>query len=406
MSILQSNALFLLGGASVVAYLAYEYKEKLQMNKKFKTALSDVLSSDLETQTIGVETILGYIANNKSLIKDLCDRPDVLKELPQLIFSENEEAQLAVVELLAVMSQEEQALDAIRHNTLFQPLVAILSFPFASDDLLEGALVAIRNCTVPMHKTVFHPSTGQPVKVPIDQIPRPRSGNDDYDHEEEWFARELYQQHGLEPLVNKLLSEDPEIQSLALEIVINYCKTLKNQDELGELGGVGFMLEIFASKTSPPALQSLALSALRHCVQSCSCNVEQLRRAGGIKVLVSYFKTEAPKTIQGSEKQEDVFNALKILNVTLDLPGIECMRTEQVIPQFVQYFMQESNQDIKNLTVALLKQLAQNDPKCRKEISDTFKRENRLGNALTSYAFRIIFSRSQNATHTHPKSDS
>jgi len=141
------------------------------------------------------------------------------------------------------------------------------------------------------------------------------------------------------------------------------------------------MLEIFTSKTAPPPLQFLALSALRHCVQSCSCNVEQFRKSGGIKHLVSYFKNDAPKTIQGSEKLEDVFNALKILNVTLDLPGIECIRTEQVIPQFVQYFMQETNQEMKNLTVALLKQLAHNDPKCRKEISDTFKKENRLGNA-------------------------
>jgi len=336
---LQSNALFFLGGASIVAYLAYEYKEKLQLTKKFKTALADVLSGDIETQIISIETLVGYIASNKAFIKDLCDHGDALRELPQLIFSDNEEAQIITVELLALISQDEKALDAIRHNNLFQPLVAILSFPFASDDLLEGALVAIKNCTTLQRKTILHPSTGQPVKVPVDQIPRARSGNEEYDREEEWFARELYQQHGLEPLINKLLSEDPEIQSLALEIIINFCKTLKDQDEIGELGGVGFMLEIFTSKITPPPLQSLALSALRHCVQSCTCNVEQFRKSGGIKVLVLYFKNEAPKTTQGSDKEEDVFNALKILNVTLDLPGIECIRTEQVIPQFVQYFM-------------------------------------------------------------------
>ena len=39
-------------------------------------------------------------------------------------------------------------------------------------------MAAVRNCTAPMHKTVFHPSTGQPVKVPIERIPR--SGNEDY----------------------------------------------------------------------------------------------------------------------------------------------------------------------------------------------------------------------------------
>ena len=53
--------------------------------------------------------------------------------------------------------------------------------------------------------------------------------------------------------------------------------------------------------------------------------MEQFRKAGGVKVLVSYFKNEAPKTIIGSEQQEDVFNALKILNVTLD-----CMFTVSV----------------------------------------------------------------------------
>lgn len=43
--------------------------------------------------------------------------------------------------------------------------------------------------------------------------------------------------------------------------------------------------------------------------------------------------------------------------------------------------MQDCNQDIKNTTVTFLKQLAHSDPKCRREISDAFKRENRMGNA-------------------------
>lgn len=376
---LKSSALALLGGASVVAYLAYEYKEKLQLNKKFDTALAGILSSEVETQISEIETLVGFLLNNKPMIRDLCARTDVLGELPPLIFSENEVAQLVTVELLAVISQDEQALDTIRHNNLFQPLVAILSFPFASDDLIEGTLLAIKNCLTPVQKPVITPSKLQTLKTPSDPIRRPGPGTDNQEREENWFARELQQLNGLEPLVNKLLSEDHEIQSLVLEIIINYCTLFKDQDDLGELGGIGFMLEIFTSKTSPPSLQSLALAALQHCVQSSSANIEQLRSAGGIKTIVSYLKNEAPKQL-GSET-EDVFNAIKILNVTLDTSGIECIRTEQIIPQIVQYFVEESNQDIKEITVTLLKQLAQNDPKCRREISDTFKRKNGLGNA-------------------------
>jgi hypothetical protein len=193
----------------------------------------------------------------------------------------------------------------------------------------------------------------------------------------------MREQHGLEPLVNKLLSNDPDIQTLTLEIIVNYCKLLKQQDELGEFGGLGFMLEIFSSKTSPPPLQSRALSALRHCVQNSTNNVEQFRKSSGVNVIVSYFKNEAPKTIQGIEKQtaEDILNALQILIATLETPSYEHVRTEQVIPLFVQYFLQDNNQEIKHVTVALLKHLAHHDPKCRKEISDTFKRETRMGNA-------------------------
>jgi len=340
--------------------------------------MAEMRAPDLVTQANGVESIIGYISANKALIKDLCDHGEVLRELPQLMFSEDEDAQFGAMELLSLISVDDQGLDAIRHANIFPALIAVLTSTTACDEVLQYAMTAVRNCTAPMHKTVFHPSTGQPVKVPIDHIPR--SENEDYDHEEEWFARELYQQHGLEPVVNKILSEDTDIQALALEIIINYCRTLKNQDEIGELGGVGFMLEIFASATSPPALKSLALSAIRHCVQSCACNAEQFRKAGGIKVLVTYFKTEAPKTIQGSDKQEDVHNALKILNITLDSSGTELIRNEQVIPQFVAYFTQKNNQDIKNTTVTFLKQLAQ-DMKCRKEISDAFKKKSKMGNA-------------------------
>jgi hypothetical protein len=375
----KSNVLMFLGGAGVVAYLAYEYKEKLAMNKKFKEALAEMRSPDLDTQTNGIESLVGYVSNNKTLVKDVCEHNGVLMELPQLMFSEGEDAQCAAMELLSLVSADDQGLDAIRYANIFPSLIAVLSSTTASDEALICAMQAVRNCTAPMHKTVLHPSTGQPVKVPIDRIPR--SGNEDYEHEEEWFARELYQQHGLEPVINKILSEDPEIQTLALEIIINYCRTLKNQDEIGELGGIGFMLEIFTSAISPPNLKSLALSAIRHCVQSCACNAEQFRKAGGIKVLVTYFKTEAPKTIQGSDKQGDVSNAIKILNITLDSTGIEHIRNEQIIPQFVSYFLQDSNKEIKHTTVAFLKQLAQ-DLKCRKEISDAFKKKkNMAGNA-------------------------
>lgn len=376
----QSNVLMLLGGAGVVAYLAYEYKEKLLMNKKFKLALSEMRSSDLETQANGIESIVGYISSNKALIKDLCENHEVLRELPQLMFSDYGDTQFAAMELLSIISVDDQGLDAIRHANIFPALVAVLSSPAVGDEVLQFAMLAVSNCTAPMHKTVFHPSTGHPVKVPIDHIPR-RSENEDYDHEEEWFARELYQQHGLEPVVNKILSEDSDIQALALGIIINYCRTLKNQDEIGELGGIGFMVEIFTSTISPASLKTLTLCAIRHCVQSCPCNVEQFRKAGGIKALVTYFKTEAPKTIQGSTKQDDVFNALKILNMTIDSSGTEHIRNEHVIPQFVAYFMQENNQDIKNTTVQFLKQLAQTDMKCRKEISVAFKKRNVGGNA-------------------------
>lgn len=42
----------------------YEYKEKLQMSKKFKAALADIQSSDATTQTIGVESLIGYVSSS------------------------------------------------------------------------------------------------------------------------------------------------------------------------------------------------------------------------------------------------------------------------------------------------------------------------------------------------------
>jgi len=278
------------------------------------------------------------------------------------------------VELLAVISEDTQALDMIRHNNLYQHLIAILNSPAAGvdGDLLEGAMMAIRNCLAPLPGAAVRTSAA-----------KPRSGRaDECDHEGDWFVHEFYQLHGLEPLVGKLLSDDADIQALALQISINYCKALINHDKIGELGGIEHMLKIFTSETSPAPLRSLALSAIRHSLKSCPANVDQLRKAGGVKVIVLYFKNEAPKTVPiAKDKEEDVFNALVILNVTLDIPGIEVIKEEQAIPLFVQYFMQEVNQDIKNLTVTLLKQLASNDPKCRKEMSEIIKRENRKGNA-------------------------
>jgi hypothetical protein len=72
----------------------------------------------------------------------------------------------------------DQGLDAIRHANIFPALIAVLSSPTVGDEVLQKAMLAVCNCTAPMHKTVLHPSTGQPVKVPIDSIPR--SENEDY----------------------------------------------------------------------------------------------------------------------------------------------------------------------------------------------------------------------------------
>lgn len=55
-------------------------------------------------------------------------------------------------------------------------------------------------------------------------MPQERINSAIIDRDDEWFTKELYQQHGLESIVSKLHHEDEDIQELALEIITNYCK--------------------------------------------------------------------------------------------------------------------------------------------------------------------------------------
>ncbi len=45
----------------------YEYKQKVTINNRFKTTLEAILSTDQETQTLGIESLVGYIENSITL---------------------------------------------------------------------------------------------------------------------------------------------------------------------------------------------------------------------------------------------------------------------------------------------------------------------------------------------------
>jgi len=338
-----------------MAYMAMEYREKVKHTREFKEAMKAARSDDLETRIQRIDAISVYILNDKHLVHDLCEEGEILPALPALLFSENQEGQLAATELLAIISENDMALQAIRHWNLFQHLMSIISSSDdVSDDVLETAMMAVRNCMIS--------------KAPDHII-----------DEDNWFALEFYSSKGVPLLINKLrTSVDPDIQALSLQIITNFCKFAHNHQQIGELGGLEFILNLFRNRSTAAELRSHCLAALRYALKACPANVHLLRKLDGVKVIVTYFKDEAPKTVPITDEnaKEDVFNALAVLNISIDVPGIDTLKDAGVLELFVLYFTQDQPEmrDIKNFSVMLLKQLSSSDPKCRKEISELIQR--------------------------------
>jgi hypothetical protein len=347
-----SKVFIALSGAGLV-YLVYEYVKSSQEHDEFQRAMIRLGSGNTDTQRAAAEAILEYISKDKSLRKKLCGDDTALSHIRNMLFSENEDAQFAAVEIIAVLSQDERNLDAIRSAGLFQNLVLIFTSPQASDTLVESIMIGIKNCT----------------KLPQTIANRARVRDDDvYERVETWFAKELYQLHGLEPVVNKILADDEDIQSLALDIIINYCQLGKNKEEIGGLGGVGFIAEIVRSPTASPSLQSLALKALRHCCHHCDCNVEQLKKTGGLKPMIMYlhslvssFGSSPPSD---DAQLEDLHNAIFVLDLIIEPHGASEIRQLGLIPKLASY-QNLDHPHLPALAKHLMAQLIRMDPECR-----------------------------------------
>eukprot|EP01111_Echinosteliopsis_oligospora_P016499 TRINITY_DN6883_c0_g1_i1.p1 TRINITY_DN6883_c0_g1~~TRINITY_DN6883_c0_g1_i1.p1 ORF type:complete len:390 (+),score=87.24 TRINITY_DN6883_c0_g1_i1:49-1218(+) len=350
-------------GISVGFVVWYEYKSRVERTK-FRSAIIALNSDDsIETQISSLETLIDIITHNKKYTKTLCLLDSSLGQLEKLINSENEDVQYLSVELICLVSEEDHALETLRHTNIYQTIIQALQKLSKKQDILgksnetlERAMTVVKNCTRVTETIVQHPLTGEILKVSSDM----KAPSDDaFERDEDWYARELYQQHGLESIINQLLSTDFSIQLLALEILSNYCRTWKkNKDEVGELGGVGTIVDILTSKLSEESSKSLALATLRYCVDSCMVNIAKLQKADGVRAICTYITKEAPQSISSvstdENQQTDVLHSLICLNFILDKENFSQLTSAT---EKLTRYKKSSNADIAKFADCLLRRM-------------------------------------------------
>eukprot|EP01113_Clastostelium_recurvatum_P031662 TRINITY_DN3976_c0_g1_i1.p1 TRINITY_DN3976_c0_g1~~TRINITY_DN3976_c0_g1_i1.p1 ORF type:complete len:271 (-),score=83.10 TRINITY_DN3976_c0_g1_i1:170-982(-) len=241
-------------------------------------------------------------------------------------------------------------------------------------------LTCIRNFTKPPTLIIPNPRTGKLMRVSAEHLVANTTRADD-ERDEGWFARELYLLHGLEPVINRLQVQDEEIQTLALEVLVNFCKVSKNREELGELSGISFIGEIVDSGGSMD-VKAQALAALYFATRSCGFNIEHLRRAGGVRTLTSFILgasvnvTGSRTTSSPSKKRlpsgepvplEALALAVQVLRTLCDEVATREVRSMGALPALAA-FLNSDNAELQNAAQSVLARMCQLDQECRAEM--------------------------------------